>query len=191
MPPRFERKKERQAAGEAGRALTLELVQLSARLLDRLELSPELREALRDAQRLEHDGALARQLRYVAKLLRDEGVEPVTARLRTLTEAQGGGAAAPRPWVAWREHLVAGGDAAVEALLELRPTLDRQQLRSLVRRVRSAKPEAQEAARRALGAFLQQLGALTPPQGSAPEAPPERAAEAEAPTPGPPERAGG
>jgi ribosome-associated protein len=138
-PPRYERKKARQAEGEQGRDLVARLVAQPARVLDRLDLGEELREALAEAQRLEGNQAVARQLRYVGKLAREAGLAGIEARLGRLLDPP---RATEQRRIAWRDRLVTEGDAAIEAFAVDHPEVDRQRLRSLVRRAMTA-PEAQ------------------------------------------------
>ena len=139
-------------------ALGEALVRLSPGHLARMPLAEALRSAVMEARRLE-GSAYQRQLRYVARLV-SEG-DPEAIRFGMEYVSGSGPAAGARRWhlEARRERLVAGGDAAVQALMEECPDADRQRLRRMVRGARAERKRGEEGGRdaRALIAYLREL----------------------------------
>jgi ribosome-associated protein len=106
---------------------------------DALPLTEPLRRAMAEFDRIRSREARRRHLSFVGKLLRTEDTAPL---LEALERLDGASAAASRELhvlEAWRDAILAGDDAVTE-LLDLRPTLERPQLRQLVR---AARREAQ------------------------------------------------
>lgn len=122
--------------------LSRELVELSERSLERLELPELVLDAVRDTRAIRSAPARNRQLRLVRSELRKSEWPLVRARLDALTRhgaipaslAQGSsaGAARAREWVT---RLLGEGPDAVEALIRECPSADRTHLRSLIRLV--------------------------------------------------------
>jgi ribosome-associated protein len=142
-PSRSQQRRDAAAVTQLGE----QLVALSARQLDRLELPEELREAIALCQVLTRR-ARGRQARLIGQLLRAEDHDAIRQRLRVLH--------APRRTAsslvgstrheAWRARLVDEGDPALQALVEEYPHADRQQLRALARTSRQ-DPEAAKTKR--------------------------------------------
>jgi ribosome-associated protein len=61
-----------------------ELAELSTDWLKKIDIPEQLREALREAQRMNSHGAKRRQLQYVGKVMRSIDPEPIRAALATL-----------------------------------------------------------------------------------------------------------
>lgn len=120
--------------------LSRELVELSERSLDRLELPELVLDAVRDTRAIKSAPARNRQLRLVRSELRKGDWALVRARLDALTRhgtipaslAQGASADAARARQ-WVSRLLGEGPDAVEALLRECPSADRTHLRSLIR----------------------------------------------------------
>jgi ribosome-associated protein len=81
-PSKSARKREAHALQKLGEAL----VKMRQPDLDRLPLPENLREAIDEARRLTHRGALSRQRQYIGKLMREVDVEPIEAALAALNE---------------------------------------------------------------------------------------------------------
>jgi ribosome-associated protein len=131
-------------------ALGEKLVALSATQLAKLPIPETLLPHIRDTQRITSHVAHKRQLAFLAKQMRREDDAALDA-IRDALEA--GGAAARREAArlhrveAWRERLLADGDAALAELLATPPGADRQRLRQLLRnaleeRARGKPPHA-------------------------------------------------
>jgi len=131
-------------------ALGEKLVALSATQLAKLPIPETLLPHIRDTQRITSHVAHKRQLAFLAKQMRREDDATLDA-IRDALEA--GGAASRREAArlhrveAWRERLLADGDAALAELLATHPGADRQRLRQLLRnaleeRARGKPPHA-------------------------------------------------
>jgi ribosome-associated protein len=147
--------------------LAVELVRLTARQLDRLQLNELLLESITHAQALRNEKAKNRQIGVVRQHLRDE---PDNARaLRERVAALKDGllpstppARAPEPAASeavagWIERFIAEGDPALEEFFGLHPDADRQALRQGTRALAQARDlgVASTAAQRA-GARLRE-----------------------------------
>lgn len=117
-------------------ALAQQLGALSATELERLPLGEHLWPHFAELRRISAHGARKRQLAYIAKQLRKEE-DGVLDAVRDALDA--GGESARRETAqlhraeAWRERLLAEGDASLSQLLQEFPQADRQQLRQLLR----------------------------------------------------------
>ncbi len=117
-------------------ALVQALGELSDAQLEKAHVPQHLLPHFAELRRIAAHGARKRQHAYIAKLLRREDETTLDA-IRDALEA--GGEAARQETAllhraeAWRERLLADGDAALSELLEQHASADRQQLRQLVR----------------------------------------------------------
>jgi len=117
-------------------ALGQQLVGLSAAQLAKLPIPDDLLPHIAEARRITSHVAHKRQLAFLAKQMRREDDATLDA-IRDALDA--GGEAARRETAqlhrveAWRERLIADGDAALSELLAEHPQADRQHLRQLVR----------------------------------------------------------
>ena len=118
------------------------LAALSENQLGKLPIPENLLPHIAEARRITSHIARKRQLAFLAKQMRREDDETLHA-IRDAMDA--GGAAARMDTAqmhraeAWRDRLLADGDAALAELLDTYPEADRQRLRQLVR---NAKDEA-------------------------------------------------
>jgi len=123
---------------EALEVLTLgqKLVALTDAQLARLPVPEALLPHIREARRITSHIAHKRQLAFLAKQMRREDDEVLEA-LRDALDEKGEAArrevAAMHRVEAWRDRLLADGDAALAELIEQYPDADRQGLRQLVR----------------------------------------------------------
>ena len=156
-------------------ALAQRLGEMSQTELERLPLGEHLWPHFAELRRISAHGARKRQLAYVAKQLRKETDETLES-VRDALDA--GGEAARRETAllhraeAWRERLLADGDAALAGLVDAHPLADRQQLRQLVRnaldeRAKGKPPRAFRELFRALRELLAEQGARTADAGNA------------------------
>jgi len=84
LPPS---KSARKRAAHAAQKFGEQLVRMRAQDLGRLPLPEDLRDAIADAQRLTNRGALARQLQYIGKLMRDIDIVALESALNAQTDA--------------------------------------------------------------------------------------------------------
>ena len=131
-------------------ALVQALGEHSAAELEKLPVPEQLLPHFAELRRISAHGARKRQHAYIAKQMRRED-ESVLDAIRDALAA--GGEAARQETAllhrveAWRDRLLADGDAALSELVEQHPSADRQQLRQLVRnaleeRARNKPPRA-------------------------------------------------
>jgi ribosome-associated protein len=138
-------------------ALGKDLVEVPERLLKRLPLSERLLEAVYLGRKLQR-GALQRQLRHLGGLLEEEDHAVIRAALKAAREPGVTEIRRLHELEALRDALLRDGDEVVETLAQRYPTLDRQQLRQLVRNARQeAEREQAPRAARALFQFLKHL----------------------------------
>jgi ribosome-associated protein len=148
-PSRTKKKLQAQAVDKLGERL----VALSDKLLTDLPLSGELRDAIAEAKRTHSHIARRRQLLFVGRLLRASQdpatCEQIAAAFEEVTS--------PRPvpkdvLERWRDRLLAGEMDVQEELLAAFARAQRQRLRQLVRRAKTA--EVDSAPVRALMLYL-------------------------------------
>jgi ribosome-associated protein len=117
-------------------ALGQQLVALSEAQLSKLPIPESLLPHIREAKRITANIAHKRQLAFLAKQMRREDDETLHA-IRDALDEKGATArreiAAMHRVEAWRDRLLADGDAALAQLLDEYPQADRQSLRQLVR----------------------------------------------------------
>jgi ribosome-associated protein len=142
-------------------ALGVQLTELSAERLDRIELPDSLRDALEDYRRTKSFEGKRRQLQYIGKLMHnaDEAALREAVAEATLGSAQN--TLALHQAEQWRLALITDDEAMTRWLHE-HPETDTQQLRSLVRAARrdaaGLKPEdRQPRSFRELFQFLRPL----------------------------------
>ncbi len=144
---------------DAMKALGMELAELSPRQLQELNLGEALYKAITDYQRITSNSAKRRQRGFVGGLLRNDLAEAqaIKERYAALTQHDADAKRVHHELEDWRERLIASDDALTEFLhkyatsVEHRPdrTMDEQavipaqELRTMIRRVRSARDDAQ------------------------------------------------
>ena len=152
---RSQRRRDYLAVQQLGEAL----VHLSPGHLARMPLEEALRGAVQDARR--HEGsAYRRQLRYIARLLVHGDPEAVRSAMEYVSDSGPAAGARRRRLEARRDRLLAGGDEAIQELIEEHPGAERQRLRRMVRGARAERDAGEEGGReaRALAAYLRELG---------------------------------
>jgi ribosome-associated protein len=113
-----------------------QLVALSEAQLARLPVPEALLPHIRETKRITSNIAHKRQLAFLAKQMRredDETLEKIRDALNAGGDASRREVAAMHRVEAWRERLLADGDAALAELLGAHPAADGQLLRQLVR----------------------------------------------------------
>ena len=151
---RSQRRREYLTLHDLGEAL----VRLSPGHLARMPLVEALRAAVQEARRLE-GSAYRRQLRYVARLLSRGDPGAVRAAMEYVSESGPAAGARRRRLEARRDQLLAGGDEAIQALIEEHPDADRPRLRRMVRGARAERAAGEAGGReaRAIVAYLREL----------------------------------
>lgn len=131
-PSRSQQRREALGVLELGE----KLVALTDAQLGKLPVPESLLPHIRECRRITAHIAHKRQLAFLAKQMRREDDETLDA-IRDALDEHGDAArrevAAMHRVEAWRERLIAEGDAALAALLDEHPGADRQHLRQLVR----------------------------------------------------------
>ena len=128
-PIKSQIKREMQALQDLGERL----VGLSPQVWDKFPLGPELRDALEESRRIKGHNAMRRHIRRLGKLLREEDTEQVALLFRQFDHDHAQQTRHQHLLERWRERLLNEGDQALQELLLLCPTADRQQLRQLIR----------------------------------------------------------
>lgn len=139
----------------ATRSLAADLLELNASQLQRLPLESDVVLAIQQAAKIRSHGARKRQLQYIAKLMRRSDTTAITAAMEAFHAQARGISAQQHRSEAWRDVLLLKGDTALSSLLELRPDIEAQTLRQLVRnaqreRLAGKPPAASRALFRAL-----------------------------------------
>jgi ribosome-associated protein len=122
-PSKSERKRnahEAQAVGE-------ELIRLKELDLKAFELPEPLFDAIVEARRLTSRTAMVRQRQYIGKLMRGIDLEPIRAVLAARGEKASQEAARFKKVEHWRNRLITEGEPALEALMAVRPGMDRDE----------------------------------------------------------------
>jgi ribosome-associated protein len=109
-----------------------ELVNLAPKALQKMPLTEKTREAIIQARQLRM-GALARQLKHIGKLMRDEDVETIRAVLDQENLPHQVEVEAFHEVESWRDGLIAGEEGLFELLCGRFVDLDRQHLHQLIR----------------------------------------------------------
>ena len=152
-----------------------ELVALSADRIKRIDIPDELRDAVREAQRMtRRDEAKRRQMQYIGKLMRSVEVEPIRAALALVRGESAGEAAKLHRLERLRTELLADEKVASE-IAQLYPAVDLQHLRSLRRA--ALKEQTQNKPPRSYRAIFQLLKSLEDGEPGEAELPSEESAE--------------
>ena len=135
-PSRSQKKRESTALQNMGE----ELAVLAPSVLEKMPLTPNIREALLEWQRLSSHEGRRRQMQYVGRLMREEGdALAVREALDALKLGQGLQSAAFKRCEKLRDDLMAAAPAETEALLSPYGEEDAAELRDLIARARNEK----------------------------------------------------
>ena len=158
QPPDENSKSQRKRDVTALQELGEELLKLNPAQLEQIPLPEAVRSALDAAQKLSAHGALRRQKQYIGKLMRSVDAAPIQAALDAIKEHGHTSTARFRELERWRDRLLAEGDAAISAFMEVHPHADRARLRTLARNAQTelAHGDAPKSAR-ALFRYLRDL----------------------------------
>lgn len=141
----------------------LALQQLAERLaampraeLERLKLSEATWVALDETPRIKDLRARKRHWKRIANLLEREDMDAVHALMDESEERERARSARHHRIERWRERLIAGDDAALGEIIEACHSIDRQQLRALVRAARRDAERSRPESSRKLFRFLRE-----------------------------------
>jgi ribosome-associated protein len=152
-PSKSQRKRESTALQDMG----AELVELSPERLKKIEMPDNLREALRDAQRITQHGARRRQMQLIGKIMRGVEIEPLQAALDEVKGTSAAATARQHRLEKLRERIMAD-DAVFAEIGRDYPGADIQQLRQLRRN--ALKEAEQNKPPRAFRELFRQLREL-------------------------------
>jgi ribosome-associated protein len=124
--------RERSEQANAIAELALLLVGMKPAQLAAMPLSPELAGAVEQCQAFRKN-ARARQLRLIAKLLRQVDHEELRRAVTQVVQRKGARSKREKVYETWRERLLTEGDPALGEFLECHRDADAQRLRQLVR----------------------------------------------------------
>ncbi|WP_252194093.1 ribosome biogenesis factor YjgA [Pseudomonas aeruginosa] len=147
-------KRELHALQDLGERLTT----LQPQLLERLPLTDPLRKALLEAPKHKAHIARKRHIQYIGKLMRDQDVDAIVALIDQVDSSTRQYNERFHALERWRDQLIAGGDAALDAFVGEFPECDRQHLRGLVRHARhEAAHNKPPAAARKVFKYIREL----------------------------------
>ena len=136
-----ERKRQMHALHRLGELL----VNLPQSELDKIEISDlRLQEAISVAKRISARSALKRQLKFIAKLMREVDPEPIRQGLTRLNSQNRLSATRFKRIEVARNRLVKNGESAFEDILGIWPTADIIRLRQLVHELNLAKENGRQ-----------------------------------------------
>jgi ribosome-associated protein len=151
-------KTQRKQQMEDLQALGEELVALSSDRVKKIEIPENLRDAVREAQRMTRpDEAKRRQMQYIGKLMRSVDVEPIRAALALVRGESASETAKLHRLERLRSEFMSE-EKVLQEIAALYPTVDMQHLRSL-RRAALKEQEQNKPARsyRAIFQLLKEL----------------------------------
>lgn len=124
----------------------LEITELGQRLLEipesllaKLPLSDNCLKAIKEGRKISHHTGRKRQIKYIGKVLREEDLDGIRAELALTDQYHQLEVRKQHLLEQWRDRLIAEGDTATFELLQLESSLDRQQLRQMVRNAQKEK----------------------------------------------------
>ena len=115
------------------RALVVALLDCPEGEWSRMGLGEPLQKEMRLARGMKASGARNRQIKFIARLLQQDGLESARQWMEQRDQHRAEEQRRIRQLEQWRERLVEEGDAALGDYLLGYPQTDRQQLRQLVR----------------------------------------------------------
>ncbi|KUJ72062.1 ribosome biogenesis factor YjgA [Thiomicrospira sp. WB1] len=156
----FESRTDIKKAAQAVTDLGGQLADLSPETLKTFALPDEVEAAVLTLRKLKKGPAIKRQRQFVGKLLRqNEPLLPgIKQRFLELEQAANRQNAHLHKLEKWRDRLVSEGDAALSALIDADPTLDRSHMRQLIRNAqREASAGKPPKASRQIFQYLKEL----------------------------------
>ena len=137
--------------------LAKQMVEMAASDLAKLPLSDRFRTEVEAARKMQR-GALARQLRYLGKLIQHESLEDIHTALGQQAVAHQKEVRALHQLEQWRDGLLADDEAVMATLCAEYPDIDRQYVNQLVRNAK--KEQGQDRPPKSARALFQYLKTL-------------------------------
>ena len=116
-----------------------QLIAMSPAERARFPLSDDMLAAIEETGRIRSHEGRRRHMQYVGKLMRREDLEAIQGIFNEIKQESRHRDLAFHRLEAWRDRLIAEGDAAVEIFIEEYPDVDRQALRQLIRNAKSER----------------------------------------------------
>jgi ribosome-associated protein len=134
------------------------LVALALDQISKIEMPPDLREAVIFAKTLKRSETRRRQMQYIGALMRDADPEPIRKALDGISRGRGNDARLFQELEQLRNGLIDGNDEFLGKAVNRFPDADRKRLRSLALKARKER-EGNEPpkASRALFRYLREL----------------------------------
>ena len=136
-----------------------QLVMLNPALLEQLDLSEKLRDAVIEARKMKKNEARRRQMQYIGRLMREIDAAPIRQKLDSILSPNNQHQAWLNLIERWREQLIAN-EAALAEFLQTYPHADSQRLLLLVRDIQHE--EALGKPPKSFRALFQELQELIP-----------------------------
>lgn len=135
-----------------------QLVEMPEGQLSKFELPENLRDAIYEARRLKNREGKRRQLQYIGKLMRTADISFIQKTLDMMDHQSQTYRQHFQQLENWRDRIISEGVPAIEALIEMYPQADRQQLRNLQRQAsRELAEKKATTASRKIFAYLREL----------------------------------
>ena len=160
MDNSVERKSKSQVKREmlALQSLGEQLVDLSPSQISKIEMPPDLREAVLFARSIRKNEAWRRQMQYIGSLMRDADPEPIRKAVDEISRGHGLDAQSFQEVEQWRKGLIEGTGEFLEDIVTRFPGADRKRLRRLTFNARKEREQNQPPhAARALFRYLREL----------------------------------
>jgi ribosome-associated protein len=142
---------------EALQKLGAKLLTQKKQVLAKLELSDELRAALKESARIKQNEAKRRHLQYIGKLMRDADVEQIQQAIDRQAAGTQAYAQHFHKLERWRDQLLQD-DNHIQAFTTEYPAADRQHLRQMLRNARKeAEQNKPPASARKLFKYIRDL----------------------------------
>ncbi len=121
--------------------LSIFLVKLQQKQLDKIPLNEYLLDAVNTARKITAHGGLKRQQQYIAKLLRNLDTTEITNAIQQIQAQSSQINSNFKATERWRDRLISETKPALQEFIDAYPNVDRQILRQLIR---NSKKEVQE-----------------------------------------------
>lgn len=123
--------------------LGLALTDLKPDVLANMSLPDQLREAIQVRQRISSREGGRRQMQYIGRLMRTIDTESIEQQLATINNQSASAKGRFHALERWRDKLILD-PSAITAFIHDYPSVDRQQLRQLVNKAASTRPEGDD-----------------------------------------------
>jgi len=135
-----------------------QLVALSLKQLQQMDMEPELLVAIRLARKTKSHEARRRQIQYIGALMREMDVALIQKALENIQLGDFRSARAFKTMEQWRDAIKAGNTHVIEGILRRCPKAERQRLTQLARNARKNAQTGKEAkSSRALMRYLKEI----------------------------------